>query len=52
MVYLFPIIILLKLRFFVSMWNLEQFREKNDILTITAEMKLESRNPLAHNRHI
>ena len=27
------------------MWNLGQFREKNDILSITAYLKFESKNP-------
>ena len=37
-----------KITIFVSMWNLGQFREKIDILSITAWLKFESKNPFAH----
>ena len=32
---------------FVFIWNMKQFREKIDILSVTHWLKLESKNPFA-----
>ena len=39
----------LKITIFVNMWNLGQFQENNDILSITALLKFKSKNHFAQN---
>ena len=42
----------LKITIFVNMWNLGQFLQKFDILSITAKLKFHSKNPFAYKWHI